>query len=270
MALALPAASVPPTSVQTTSPNQRPVHAARAPGRSRVARTIAGTVVTSSSSMMRGLVSAMYARIVSAVAAPRRRTRRRARSATPVAGAGPVGDGRPGRVVARDGQAGQHRPDDRAEREVERLGPLGELGQDLQPADDDLDREQDRRPRPRAGRVVGWSRCVRQATTAMADDDQPDDRRDPAMQDVGRVASVSGGNSVPPMSGQSGKTSADVGRRHVRSEQQQREGRGRAEGDEQGEPLARAATAHARRVAGPDGEEDEQRRRASSPRRGGR
>ena len=35
------------------------------PGTSRVARTIAGTVVTSSSSMIRGLVSAMYARIVS-------------------------------------------------------------------------------------------------------------------------------------------------------------------------------------------------------------
>ena len=36
------------------------------PGTWRVARTMAGTVVTSSSSMMRGFVSAMYARIVSA------------------------------------------------------------------------------------------------------------------------------------------------------------------------------------------------------------
>ena len=39
------------------------------------------------------------------------------------------------------------------------------------------------------------------------------------------VASVTAGNSVPPISGQSGKTSADAGRRHVRPEQQQRERR---------------------------------------------
>ena len=55
MALALPAASVPPTSVQTTSQLQS---TQSTPGRSRVARTIAGTVVISSSSMIRGLVRA--------------------------------------------------------------------------------------------------------------------------------------------------------------------------------------------------------------------
>ncbi len=57
MALALPAASVPPTIVQKTS--DAPVAPTWMPGTSRVARTIAGTVVTSSSSMIRGLVSAM-------------------------------------------------------------------------------------------------------------------------------------------------------------------------------------------------------------------
>ena len=62
MAFALPAASVPPTIVQTTRTAQS-VQAM--PGTWRVARTMAGTVVTSSSSMMRGFVSAMYARIVS-------------------------------------------------------------------------------------------------------------------------------------------------------------------------------------------------------------
>ena len=60
MALALPAASVPPIIVQKTSAIQSGQSTpAAAPGRSRVARTIAGTVVTSSSSMIRGLVSAM-------------------------------------------------------------------------------------------------------------------------------------------------------------------------------------------------------------------
>ena len=60
MALALPAASVPPTIVQKTSATQSAQSTpAVAPGRSRVASTIAGTVVTSSSSMIRGLVRAM-------------------------------------------------------------------------------------------------------------------------------------------------------------------------------------------------------------------
>ena len=58
-------------------------------------------------------------------------------------------------VVAGDGEAGQQRPDDRAEREVERLRPLVEPGQDLEPAD--------QRPGPGTG-----------SPTA---DGQPDERR---------------------------------------------------------------------------------------------
>jgi hypothetical protein len=49
MVLAPPAARVPPTSVTRISPSD---------GMPRSARTMAGTVVTSSSSMIRGLVSA--------------------------------------------------------------------------------------------------------------------------------------------------------------------------------------------------------------------
>jgi hypothetical protein len=56
MAFALPAARVPPTSVQATS---QPQSTQSTPGRSRVARTIAGTVVMRRSSMIRGLVRAM-------------------------------------------------------------------------------------------------------------------------------------------------------------------------------------------------------------------
>jgi hypothetical protein len=56
MALAAPAASVPPTSVATTSQAKR---TGSSPSTERQARTMAGTVVMSSSSMMRGLVSAM-------------------------------------------------------------------------------------------------------------------------------------------------------------------------------------------------------------------
>ena len=51
-------------SVQTTRQPQSPQSM---PGTQRVASTIAGTVVTSSSSMIRGFVSAMYARIRPAV-----------------------------------------------------------------------------------------------------------------------------------------------------------------------------------------------------------
>jgi hypothetical protein len=64
MALAAPAASVPATSVQTVTRSQS---IGWMPGTSRVARTIAGTVVTRRSSMIRGFVSATYARIVSPV-----------------------------------------------------------------------------------------------------------------------------------------------------------------------------------------------------------
>ncbi len=56
IALAEPAASVPQISVQNASRNHS---AACMPGISRVAMTIAGIVVTSSSSMIRGFVSAM-------------------------------------------------------------------------------------------------------------------------------------------------------------------------------------------------------------------
>jgi hypothetical protein len=51
-AFALPADSVPPTTVASTSHNG---------GTSRAARNMTGTVVSSSSSMMRGFVSATYA-----------------------------------------------------------------------------------------------------------------------------------------------------------------------------------------------------------------
>ena len=69
---------------------------------------------------------------------------------------------------------------------MERLRPARQAGQDLQPADDDLDREEDAPRRRRSRTSVGSSRCVRQATTATRRHDQPDDDRDPAMEDVGR------------------------------------------------------------------------------------
>ena len=56
MALAAPAASVPPTSVASTS--HAKVTGSRV-GVKRQARTMAGTVVMSSSSMIRGFVRAM-------------------------------------------------------------------------------------------------------------------------------------------------------------------------------------------------------------------
>ena len=113
---------------------------------------------------------------------------------------------------------------------------------------------------PTASRTrVGWSRCVRQATTASATTMSPTTAATQRCRTCAAVTSVTAGSSEPPISGQSGKTSADAGRRDVRAEQQQREGHGRRERREEGEPLARAAPADARRVARPDGQEDEQR-----------
>ena len=90
---------------------------------------------------------------------------------------------------------------------MERDGPAGELGEDLQAADDDLDRVQHGRPEARR-RSVGWSRCVRQATTARAITTSPTIPATQRCRTIGVVASVSGGTSDPPISGQSGKTSA--------------------------------------------------------------
>ena len=139
----------------------------------------------------------------------------------------PAPDAHPGRVVAGDGQAGQHRPDDRAEREMERLGPLGELGQDLRAADDDLDREQDRR----SDREADQRRVV--ALRPPGDDreaehDDADHGRDPAMEDVrgGRVGHGREERAVHqrPI----GEDERRRGRGHMRPEQQQRERRRRS------------------------------------------
>ena len=77
------------------------------------------------------------------------------------------------------------------------------------------------------------------------------------------VTSVTGGNSVPPISGQSGKTSAEsVAVTCDPNSSRAKVDAGR-EGREEREPLARAATADPGRIAGPDGDVDQERRRAS-------
>ena len=83
MALAPPAASVPPSTVQTIS---------HSGGMPCSATTIVGTVVTSSSSMIRGFVSATYA----ADAGREARARRADTTGEARSGSGPAGEpGRP-------------------------------------------------------------------------------------------------------------------------------------------------------------------------------
>ena len=79
--LALPAASAPPTRVTAIRPR---------PGSPRRARNIVGSVVTSSNSMMRGLVSRNSARATTRTerrprGGARRRLGRRAGTAAPIA-----------------------------------------------------------------------------------------------------------------------------------------------------------------------------------------
>ena len=142
---------------------------------------------------------------------------------------------------------------------MQRLGPGRELGQHLRAADQHLDRD---RARPRsapAGRSRGWSRWVRHATTATTATIAPTTA---ATQRWSTCAEVSVGQlaapAIPPMSGQSGKISAALGRGDVRAEEQQREGRGRGERGEDREPLAGAAPADAGREAGTDRDVDQQ------------
>ena len=93
---------------------------------------------------------------------------------------------------------------------MERLRPLGQPGQDLESADDDLDREQ-------AGRAQRQPDERRMVALRPPGDDRERRRRSARRRrrpsDAGRgrrSTSVTAGKSVPPISGQSGKTSADV------------------------------------------------------------
>ena len=57
--------------------------------------------------------------------------------------------------------------------------------------------------------MAGWARSVRHATTAIASTISPTTTATHRCSTCAEVSSVSGGISVPPMSGQSGKMSAE-------------------------------------------------------------
>ena len=208
MALALPAASVPPISVQTDEP--RPVaelDAGHLAGREDHRRD--GRDEQQLDDPRLGQRDVGADRVAGRPSAPAARRRR----GPPAAGAGAAPDAgrrrRPGRVVARRRRA----PTSSAQM----TAPSARWSVCVQPRARSGPAARRRRPGPRTGpprssarrTIGGWSRCVRQATTATADDDQPDDRPRPSDGGRGReFASVSGGKSVPFISGQSGKTSA--------------------------------------------------------------
>ena len=185
MAFALPAASVPPISVQKTRPTQsasRPGsgagHLARGEDHRRHRRD---QQQLDDPRLRQRDVGAD--RVAAWSRAPRgRRPGRRSRPRRSERG-GRCADA--GRVVARDRQPGQHRPDDRAERQVQGLRPLG------QAASGPGRRRSttwiaNRTAEPTASRTsVGWSRWVRHATTARRGDD--DARRPRPPSDGGRA-----------------------------------------------------------------------------------
>ena len=139
---------------------------------------------------------------------------------------------------------------DRAEREVERLGPGGELGQDLERRRRPPGREQDgraeRQPDERSGGRAGSARRRRAIATTMSPTTTATQRWRTC---AGGRASVSGGTSVPPISGQSGKTSAASVAVTCDPNSSSAKVATAAERREQREPLARAAAADPGRVA---------------------
>ena len=88
--------------------------------------------------------------------------------------------------------------------------------------------------------------------------DQPDDHRDPAMQDVRRGRIGHGRQQRPAHERPVREDERGIRRGHMRAEEQQGERRERPEGRQQREPLARAATADAGREAGTDRDVDQQ------------
>ena len=101
-------------------------------------------------------------------------------------GAGNAHGGRhPSGVVGRHGEGAGQGPHGSPEGDVEGLRPGRQLGQDLEPADDRLGEVEDRRgdgqPDDRAVLALGP-----QGGDRDGGDDEPDDDRDPAVEDVGR------------------------------------------------------------------------------------
>ena len=142
---------------------------------------------------------------------------------------------------------------------MERLGPVRESREDLGPTDEDLDHVQDGGPRRKPDqhrmlplRPPGHDRDHH--------DDEPDQRRDPSMEDVrgGQFGQWrdEGPAHQRPVREDQGRIDAAGG--HVRAEHQQGECRDRAERGEEREPLARAPAADPCGVPGPDRHVDEE------------
>ncbi len=163
----------------------------------------------------------------------------------------------PGGEVGHDGQPEQGRPDACPKGDVEGLAPARQLGQDLQPADDHLDRQQDGRQhgQPDDRRVVALGPPGGHSDRH---DDHPDDGRDVAVKDLGggRV-----GDRREERAAHQRPVREDerrVGRgRDVRAEQEQGVRGGRPEGRQQGEPLAAAPARDVARKEAPDENEHE-------------
>ena len=169
-----------------------------------------------------------------------------------------AGADRTGRVVAGHGQPDEHREDHRAQREVKGLRPCGERGDDLQPADRDLDRIERRGPERKADerRVVPLRPP---GDDGERGDDHTHDRRDPAVEHMRRGQLGQGRDERPVHQRPVGEDQRRVGRGHVRPEQQQRERREGGERGEKGKPLAAAPAREVGREAGPNRHVHEQR-----------
>ena len=152
------------------------------------------------------------------------------------------------------------------ERDVERLRPVGELGEDLEPADDDLDRVQDgQRQRQAHDRAGGRAGSATRRTPSPTRGQQHDARHVAVERRAPRTAAGRAGpwrpligRSTPFISGQSGNTSPASCAVTCDPNSSSANVDDRREDREQREPLRGAAGREPRRVERADGDEHEQ------------
>ncbi len=288
MALALPAASVPPTSVQATSqPQSTQFDAGQVPRREHHRRHRRDEEELDDPGLREGDVGADR---VGAGASGR------GGRLGVGGGGGHVGAGagrailvgqragaadargarrRPGPVVGDERRARRGRPDERGERHVERLGPRSELGPDLERPDDRLEREEDSGDgdQPEHGGADGARAAAPPGGDPETGEHDADDDAHVAVEGLREGQRRGGGRHVAERRHHGsahqrpvGEDEGGVERRHVGAEDEEDEGRRGREGGEQREALARAASRQAGRVSRPD---EQERQEAGDGHRGG-
>ena len=196
-------------------------------GRPCSARTIAGTVVISSRTMMRGFVSATKAFTVSGNG---RRVARRVRSV----GVGRA-DGVGRRLSARRHRQRHHRgPHERRHRHVRGARPRRELGQDVRAADQDLADEQRQRERRQPYEPVGPRHHRSRPDEAPDHECRDHDRQDPVREHLAGAVRGEVGQQAPTHQGPVPERQAGALRPDVRADEEEAVGGRRRPGGDAG------------------------------------